>query len=90
MQGASARTLRVATMEAVIRLERLGLARTLRVVAVVVVARVARCAWWLWLVSHDARAAGGAASALQHYYISAAPRKYLFVRLPHWGLISFF
>ena len=25
-----------------------------------------------------------------NYYISAAPRKYLFIRLPHWGLISFF
>ena len=64
-QCASARTLRVATMEAVTRLERLGLARPLRVVAVVVVARLARCAWWLWLGSHDARAAGGGAGASQ-------------------------
>ena len=40
---------------AVTRLERLGLARTLRVVAVVVVVRLARCAWWLWLGSHAAR-----------------------------------
>ena len=55
----------VATMEAVIRLERLGLARTLRVVAIVVVARLARCAWWLWLGSSAARAAGGAAGASQ-------------------------
>ena len=60
-----ARTLRVATMEAVTRLERLGLARTLRMVAVVVVARLAQCAWWLWLGSHDVRAAGGAAGASQ-------------------------
>ena len=45
----------VATVEAMNRLERLGLARTLRGVAVVVVARLARCAWWLWLGSHDAR-----------------------------------
>ena len=57
--------LRVATMEAVTRLERLGLARTLRVVAVVVVARLARCAWWLWLGLHDARTAGGTAGASQ-------------------------
>ena len=64
-QCASARTLRVVTMEAVTRLERLGLARTLRVVAVEVVGRVARCAWWLWLGSHDARAAGGAAGTSQ-------------------------
>ena len=55
----------VATIEAVIRLERLGLARTLRVVAVVVVARLARCAWWLWLGSHDARTVGGEAGASQ-------------------------
>ena len=54
--------LRMATMEAVTRLERLGLAHTLRVVAV---ARLARCARWLWLGSHDARAAGGAAGASQ-------------------------
>ena len=44
-----ARTLLVTTMEAVSRLERLGLARTLRVVAVVVVARLAQCVRWLWL-----------------------------------------
>ena len=56
-------------MEAVTRLKRLGLTRTLRVVAVVVVARLARCAWWLWLGSHDARAAGGAAGASQHFDI---------------------
>ena len=67
-QCASARTLRVATMEAVTQLERLGLARTLRVVAVVVVARLARCAWWLWLGLHDARAAGGAAGASQQLF----------------------
>ena len=51
-------------MEAVTRLERLeqlGLARTLRVVAVVVVARLVV----VWLGSHDARAAGGAAGASQ-------------------------
>ena len=52
-------------MEAVTRLEWLGLARTLRVVAVVVVARLARCAWWLWLGLHDARTAGGTAGASQ-------------------------
>ena len=63
-QCASACTLCVATMEAMTRLERLGLARTLRVVAVVVVARLAQCAWWLWLGSHNARAVGGAAGAL--------------------------
>ena len=40
-QCASARMLRVVTMEAVTRVERLGLARPLRVVAVVVVARLA-------------------------------------------------
>ena len=55
--------LRVVIMEAVTRLEWLGLARTLRVVAVVVEARPVRCAWWLLLVSHGARAAGGAAGA---------------------------
>ena len=53
------------TTEAVSRLECLGLTRTLCVVAVVVVARFAQCAWWLWLGSHDARAAGGAAGASQ-------------------------
>ena len=53
------------TVEAVSRLEWLGLTRTLRVVAVVVVARLARCAWWLWLGSHDERAAGGAVVASQ-------------------------
>ena len=58
-------SLRVATMEAVTWLERLGLARTLRVVAVLVVARLAQCAWWLWLGSHGARAAGGAAGDSQ-------------------------
>ena len=52
----------VVTMEAATRL---GLAHTLPVVAVVVVARLARCAWWLWLGSLDARAAGGAAGASQ-------------------------
>ena len=64
-------------MEAVSQLERLGLARTLRVVAVVVVARVARCAWWLWLGSHDARAADVQLALHNNYYISAAPQKYL-------------
>ena len=49
------------------RLLGLGSARMLRVVAVVVVARLARCAWWLWLGSHDARAAGGAAGASQSF-----------------------
>ena len=44
---------------------RFGLARMLRVVAMVIVAQLARCAWWLWLGSHHARAAGGAADALQ-------------------------
>ena len=58
-------TLRLVTMVAVTRLEWLGLARTLRMVAVVVVARLARCAWWLWLGSHDTRAAGGAAGTSQ-------------------------
>ena len=52
-------------MEAVTQLERLGLARTLRVVAVVVIARLAQCAWWLWLGLHDVRAAGGAAGVSQ-------------------------
>ena len=61
-------------MEAVTRLERLGLARTLRVVAVVVVARLARCAWWLWLGSHAAPSAVGALTPHNRLYISAAPQ----------------
>ena len=70
-QCASARTLCAVTMEAVTRLgshaargglSGRSLARTMRVV---VMARLARCAWWLWLGSHDARAAGGAAGASQ-------------------------
>ena len=90
MQCASARTLRVATIEAVTRLERLGLARTLLVVAVVVVAQLARCAWWLWLSSHM-RAQREVQLALRNNdYISATPRKYVFIWLPHWGLIRFF
>ena len=64
-QCASACMLRVVTMEAVSRLDWLGLTRKLCVVAVVVVARLTRCAWWLWLGLHDVRAAGGAAVASQ-------------------------
>ena len=55
----------VVTMVAVTRLLWLNSARTLRVVAVVLIARLARCARWLWLGSHDARTAGGAAGASQ-------------------------
>ena len=78
-------------MEAVTRLERLGLARTLRVVAVVVVARLTRCAWWLGS-ARTMRAQREVQLALRNnYYISAAPRKnILFIRLPYWGLIGFF
>ena len=72
-QCASACTLRVVTMEAVSRLEWLGLTRTLRVVAVVVVARLdarggyssartMRAHWEVQLSLHNS------------YYISAAPQ----------------
>ena len=74
-------------MEAVTRLEWLGLARTLRVVAVVVVARLSDACGGC----RTMRAQRDVQLALRNnYYISAAPRKYLFIRLPHWGLISFF
>ena len=49
-------------MVAVTRLLWLDSVRTLRIVAVV---RLARRARWLWLGSHDARIAGGAAGASQ-------------------------
>ena len=55
----------VATKVAVTRLLWIDSARTLRVVAVVLIARLARYARWLWLGSHDANAAGGAAGASQ-------------------------
>ena len=63
-------------MEAVTRLERLGLARTLLVVAVVVVAQLARCAWWLWLSSHMRAQREVQLSLRNSYYISAAPQIY--------------
>ena len=69
----------MATMEAVTRLERLGLARTQRMVDVVVLARLARRTWWLWLGSHDARAAGGAAGASQQLlYQRRTPKMFIY------------
>ena len=59
-------------MEAVTRLEWLGLARMLRVVAVVVEARLARCARCLWLGSHDAREVQ--LELRNNYYISTTPQ----------------
>ena len=66
-QQRSACMLRVVTMVDVTRLVWINSARTMRVVAVVLVARLARCAWWMRLSSHDARAAGGAAGASQSF-----------------------
>ena len=64
-------------MEALTRLERLGLARTLRLVAVVVVARLARRAPSVVAVARLARCAPSAVGALtpcNRLYISAAPQ----------------
>ena len=66
-------------MEAVTRLERLGLARTLRVV---VVARLARCAWWLWLGSHAATSAVCALTPRTRLHFSAAPENLFMKWLP--------
>ena len=89
-QCASTRALRVVTMEAVTWLERLGLARSLRGGG-----SGGRNS------ASDAHGGYGSARTMRaqrevqlalrnNYYISAAPRKYLFIRLPHLGLVSFF
>ena len=64
-------------MEAVIRLEWLGLARTLLVVAVEVVGRLARCAWWLWLGSHAVPSAVGALTPRNRFILVPHPKYYL-------------